>query len=249
MPENSRFNLCLENRDSGRKDVLEQAENRLRSGPKGDLSARLGILIQRRRASERPTLSSMPDEGLSQVRLGESSRIDAALDHYGEPGVAAFQRTLSSGRSPLAGIREFFRMLAADACEPEAKRSCFLVNRVLEIARSNPQVQERVNHHPDDLRAQTGNRARTNSVRPPSRIGARRRRSAPNVPDIEGTYAAWRDWHCPCQVARQAKTLSRWRATIHERKKERRRTAFLKLDTFGSILLGEGYQTYHLLFG
>ena len=71
----------------------------------------------------------------------------AALDHYGERGVAAIRQTLSSTQSPLAGIREFFRKLAGDASGPEAKRSCFLVNTVLEVARHNPRVQERVNHH------------------------------------------------------------------------------------------------------
>lgn len=71
----------------------------------------------------------------------------AALDHYGKSGVTAIGQTLSSAPTPLGGIREFFAKLAADASEPEAKRSCFLVNTVLEVARGNPLVQERVIQH------------------------------------------------------------------------------------------------------
>ena len=41
----------------------------------------------------------------------------------------------------------FFRQLADSATEPEAQRSCLLVNTVLEVARHDPPLCERVNQH------------------------------------------------------------------------------------------------------
>jgi TetR/AcrR family transcriptional repressor of nem operon len=75
----------------------------------------------------------------------------AALDHYGERSVEQIQQILSSADTPLDGIRAFVGQLAANAMKPEAGRSCFLVNTVLEVARHNPPVRERVNHHLDAI--------------------------------------------------------------------------------------------------
>lgn len=71
----------------------------------------------------------------------------AALDHYGEASVKRIRRSIDSADNPLDGIRSYFRQLAATAADPAAKRSCFLVNTVLELARQNPKVQQRINHH------------------------------------------------------------------------------------------------------
>lgn len=75
----------------------------------------------------------------------------AALDHYGERSVHKIRQTLFSADTPLGGVRVFFRQLSADATESEARRSCFLVNTVLEVAGRNRQVRERVNHHLDAI--------------------------------------------------------------------------------------------------
>ena len=71
----------------------------------------------------------------------------ATLDHYGELSVASIEQALSASESPLEAIRAYFRMLAKEAAKPQAQRGCFLVNTVLELARLNPTVQERVNRH------------------------------------------------------------------------------------------------------
>jgi len=75
----------------------------------------------------------------------------AALDHYGERSVENIRQTLLSADTPLDGVRTFFRQFSADATGPEAKRSCLLVNTVLEVARRNRQVRKRVNHHLDAI--------------------------------------------------------------------------------------------------
>lgn len=75
----------------------------------------------------------------------------AALDHYGERSVAKIARALGEAASPLEGVRGYFRQLAADAANPRAKRSCFLVNTVLELARQNKAVQKRVNRHLESI--------------------------------------------------------------------------------------------------
>jgi len=71
----------------------------------------------------------------------------AALDHYGEASVERIRRSINSADNPLDGIRSYFRQLAATAADPGAKRSCFLVNTVLELANQNDKVQQRINHH------------------------------------------------------------------------------------------------------
>lgn len=70
----------------------------------------------------------------------------AALDHYGELSFQNIRRILSSADTPLGGVRELFGQISANANE-EDERSCFLVNTVLEVARRNPRVRERVNLH------------------------------------------------------------------------------------------------------
>lgn len=77
----------------------------------------------------------------------------ATLDHYGELSLRSIEQALSTLESPLEAIRVYFRRLAEDAANPLAQRGCLLVNTVLELARLNPTVQERVNHHFTNIEA------------------------------------------------------------------------------------------------
>ena len=71
----------------------------------------------------------------------------ATLDHYGELSLATIEQALSKSESPLEAIRAYFKKLAKEAAKPQSPSGCFLVNTVLELARLNPTVQKRVNHH------------------------------------------------------------------------------------------------------
>jgi TetR/AcrR family transcriptional repressor of nem operon len=75
----------------------------------------------------------------------------AALDHYGERGAGRLRQALADADSPLQGIRGFFRRLAGDIADPKARRSCLLVNTVLELSRQDAAVQQRVNSHLDAM--------------------------------------------------------------------------------------------------
>jgi TetR/AcrR family transcriptional repressor of nem operon len=75
----------------------------------------------------------------------------AALDHYGERSTTRIAAFLAQADSPLTGIRAYFRQLAEDSANAQARRSCFLVNTVLELARHNEVVRERVNRHFDTI--------------------------------------------------------------------------------------------------
>jgi TetR/AcrR family transcriptional repressor of nem operon len=75
----------------------------------------------------------------------------AALDYYGQQSAARVGQVLAEADSPLEGIRRYFRQLAKEAADPKARRSCFLVNTVLELARRNKAVQKRVNRHLDAI--------------------------------------------------------------------------------------------------
>ncbi|MDE2465312.1 MAG: TetR/AcrR family transcriptional regulator [Alphaproteobacteria bacterium] len=59
----------------------------------------------------------------------------AALDLYGDFNRASVERQLAKHSNPLDAIRDFFRQLAATVAGPSGKRSCFLVNSALEVAR------------------------------------------------------------------------------------------------------------------
>jgi len=77
----------------------------------------------------------------------------AALDHYGQCSLAAIKQTIEEADTPMAGIRAFFAQLSDSIEPPHAKRSCFLVNTTLEVARDNPAVHERVSHHLNAIEA------------------------------------------------------------------------------------------------
>ncbi len=74
-----------------------------------------------------------------------------ALDHYAEQGMAQFKTILSASSSPLQGIREAVFWIAGDSADPDSKRSCFLVNTVVELARRNEEVGERSRQHFDAI--------------------------------------------------------------------------------------------------
>ena len=71
----------------------------------------------------------------------------AVLDHYGERSVARIQQALAESGSPLVGVRTYFCKLAEDLEASHARRSCLLVNTVLELARRDETIRERVNGH------------------------------------------------------------------------------------------------------
>jgi TetR/AcrR family transcriptional repressor of nem operon len=75
----------------------------------------------------------------------------AALDHYGKDSAVRVEQTLAEANSPLEGVRAYLQQLAEDAANPRAKRSCLLVNSVLELGRHNKTVQKRVTHHLDTI--------------------------------------------------------------------------------------------------
>lgn len=77
----------------------------------------------------------------------------AVLDRYGRASVAQIERTLARTRSPLEGIRRYFRGLAREVAGGEDNRSCLLVNTVLELSRQNATVQRRVNQHLESIEA------------------------------------------------------------------------------------------------
>jgi len=69
----------------------------------------------------------------------------APLDHYGEHSVAKIEQALNASDSPLTDIRGFFLEQARDAAGDNGKRSCFLVNTVLELARRDNEIREQIN--------------------------------------------------------------------------------------------------------
>lgn len=71
----------------------------------------------------------------------------AVLDHYTRQSIARLEHALAEADSPLQGIRNYFQTLARDATDAQSRRSCLLVNTVLELARQNDVIQIEVNRH------------------------------------------------------------------------------------------------------
>lgn len=71
----------------------------------------------------------------------------AALDLYGDFSQAAIARELARYSNPVDALREFFRHLAATSAGPAGKRSCFLVNSALEVARHDKAARKLIHAH------------------------------------------------------------------------------------------------------
>lgn len=72
-----------------------------------------------------------------------------ALDYYGQRSLNQLDKTLGAAETPLEGIRNYFKRLAKNAAVPDARRSCFLVNTVLELSGQNDYVRDRAKQHLD----------------------------------------------------------------------------------------------------
>ncbi|HUY04084.1 MAG TPA: TetR/AcrR family transcriptional regulator [Rhodocyclaceae bacterium] len=119
-----------------RDDVLEKAMQ--------------AFWIQGYHATSMADLSAATELGPGSIYAAFQSKEGlflAALDHYGARSVANIEQALSKSESPLEAIRDYFGNLVKEAVKPQAQRSCFLVNTVLELARGNAGVQRRVNCH------------------------------------------------------------------------------------------------------
>lgn len=77
----------------------------------------------------------------------------AALDLYGDLNRAAVERQLAAHDNSLEAIREFFRNLAATVSGPSGKRSCFLVNSALEVARRDKAARKLIHTHFHNIEA------------------------------------------------------------------------------------------------
>ncbi len=75
----------------------------------------------------------------------------AAVDHYGKKGSEAVRRMLTEAPTHLQGIRNFIQGIAVDVADPGSKRSCFLVNTVLELASQNEVAGRRAALHLDAI--------------------------------------------------------------------------------------------------
>lgn len=71
----------------------------------------------------------------------------AALDLYGDFSRDAIERKLAKYSNPLQAIREFFCQLATTVAGPAGKRSCFLVNSALEVARHDKSARMLIHAH------------------------------------------------------------------------------------------------------
>lgn len=71
----------------------------------------------------------------------------AALDLYGDFSQAAIASELAKYSNPLEAVRQFFRHLADSAAGPAGKRSCFLVNSALEVARRDKAARKLIHAH------------------------------------------------------------------------------------------------------
>lgn len=71
----------------------------------------------------------------------------ASLDYYGKRSVARLEKALVTQASPLSALRNFFQKLARETAGDKGRDSCFLVNSVMEVARHDAEVQDRINVH------------------------------------------------------------------------------------------------------
>lgn len=68
----------------------------------------------------------------------------AALDHYAQLKLKRVRDAFSKAPDPLQGAENFLQMAAGDCGRTDSQCGCLMVNTVLEAARHNPNVQQRV---------------------------------------------------------------------------------------------------------
>ncbi|OOZ71404.1 hypothetical protein BOW49_12675 [Solemya velum gill symbiont] len=73
----------------------------------------------------------------------------AVLGYYAEHNNLRFKEALSENESPLDAIRSFFNLFANMITDPESRRGCLLINTILELARKDDDVRERVTKYLD----------------------------------------------------------------------------------------------------
>ncbi len=71
------------------------------------------------------------------------------IDYYGEKGIIAVQRMLIESPSFLEGVRAFIQRIEEDVADPGSKRSCFLVNTLLELSSQSETARQRVKRYLD----------------------------------------------------------------------------------------------------
>lgn len=70
-----------------------------------------------------------------------------ALDRYRDQLHREFERCLSAGDSPVAGVRAFVDHVEQNVVGEAARRSCMLANAAIELGQHDPEVRERVADH------------------------------------------------------------------------------------------------------
>lgn len=75
------------------------------------------------------------------------------LDRYGHENIGKIRKALSETESPLGSIRSFFSAMAIEVAGADASRSCLLVNTMLEVARHDEGIREKVNTYFDQIEA------------------------------------------------------------------------------------------------
>ncbi len=68
------------------------------------------------------------------------------MEHYAET-VSAIYISVESAGTPLRQIEKLFENMVTDAVEDPARRGCFVVNALLEIAPEKPKTKEVLRNH------------------------------------------------------------------------------------------------------
>ncbi len=76
----------------------------------------------------------------------------AALDYYAQQKLKRVRDAFAQAADPLQGAERFLQIAASDCGVEDTTCGCLLVNTVLEAARHNPRVRERVQSHLGEVR-------------------------------------------------------------------------------------------------
>ncbi|BAV05667.1 transcriptional regulator, TetR family [Filimonas lacunae] len=74
-----------------------------------------------------------------------------ALQHYRTKMGGAALQMIKQSDNPAQTIKELFKMVINDSCNPEIPKGCFIINSMVELAPSDPEVAAIVNGNAQDM--------------------------------------------------------------------------------------------------
>lgn len=74
-----------------------------------------------------------------------------ALQHYRSKNGGAALQLINQSTNPAQTLKQLFKMVVAESCDPQIPKGCFIINSMVELAPHDSEVAEMVNGNAQDM--------------------------------------------------------------------------------------------------